>query len=561
VSKEKFFDFEKLIPITRWLQMKRQMFMLIVITVILVCNSATADTYSRQIGVNVLNYSFYLQLNDHDNKIAGETVVDLQILKDGTAQLGLDLTSPSAGLGMSVLEVSSEGAPLPFRHQLDRLTFNLPPPFKACARRQFKIRYQGTPAAGLRIGANRRGERTFFSHNWPDKARQWLPTIDHPYDKATSEFIVDAPTRYQVVANGLIQEETDLGDGIRRTHWKQSQPIASWLNALGVAPFASHHAGSVRGIPLQTWVAPQDRNLGFQSFEPPMRQALEFYSERIGPYPYQKLGAVAAPGVNGGMEHASLVFYGEESVTGQPATDLVAHEVAHQWFGDSVTQVDWNDVWLSEGFATYFALLFTEHYIGREAFLAGLSRSRDIIFAYEASNPQATVVHRNLADMSQVIHPLIYNKGAWTLHMLRGIIGDSAFTEGIRDYYSAYRDANASTDDLRRVVERGSGKELAWFFDQWLNHPGSPTLAGAWWHDAPAKRLVVELTQIQPGDLYRLPLEIGILTAANTALSLVKVDMKTRQQRFEILCEHQPTSVVIDPNSWVLLRSTLERRR
>jgi len=182
---------------------------------------------------------------------------------------------------------------------------------------------------------NKYGERTFFSANWPDKARQWLPMIDHPSDKATSEFLITAPARYQVVANGLLEEEIDLGDGRRLTHWKQPVPIASWLNNIGVAAC----------VPPETWVFHQDREAGIRTVETPTRQAIEFYSDRIGPYPYEKLADVEASGMDGGMEHASEIFYGEKSVANRPAFSLVAYEKAHQWFGDSVTEKDWDDVW------------------------------------------------------------------------------------------------------------------------------------------------------------------------------------------------------------------------
>ena len=304
--------------------------------------------------------------------------------------------------------------------------------------------------------------------------------VDHPSDKATSEFLIDAPAHYQVVANGLLEEEIDLGDGRRLTHWKQSVPIASWLNAIGVAQFASHHAGIVKGVPLQTWVFHQDREPVIPALEQPGRRVLEFYSEHVGPYSYEKLAGVQAAGVSGGTEHASAIFYGERNVSGRGVTNLVAHEVAHQWFGDSVTERDWDDVWLSEGFATYFTLLFLEHDSGRDAFVAGLKRSRDIVFATESRNPSLAVIHDNLADMRRVLNRLVYQKGGWMLHMLRGELGTDTFWAGIRDYYRRYRDRNASTDDFRRVMEESSGKDLSWFFQQWLKRAGSPELEGSW---------------------------------------------------------------------------------
>ena len=137
------------------------------------------------------------------------------------------------------------------------------------------------------------GDRTFFGENWPNLVRHWLPMIDHPYDKATGEFVVTAPSQYQVVANGLLIEELDLPNGMRRTHWKQSVPIASWLYTIGVARFSSHIAGAIDGVPIQTWVFPQDREPGSQLFEDTSRRAMTFFISSIGPYSYEKLANVA----------------------------------------------------------------------------------------------------------------------------------------------------------------------------------------------------------------------------------------------------------------------------
>ena len=304
------------------------------------------------------------------------------------------------------------------------------------------MRYRGKPASGLYASKNSHGDRGIFSVNWPNLARQWLPIIDHPYDKATSEFLITAPAKYQVVANGLLQEERDLGDGTRVTHWKQSVPIASWLNAIGVAQFAVRRFGTAAGIPLQTWVPTRIGIRASPRFETPTRQAMEFFIDHIGPYPYEKLANVwaSAPGFGGGTEHASAIFYG------LPLGDQcrLAHEIAHQWFGDSITEKDWDDVWLSEGFATYFTLLSTEHYQGRDALVAGLKNSRGRVLALEKQRPELTVAHNNLADMSKVLNQIVYQKGGWVLHMLRGQIGTDKFWAGIRDYYRRYRDGNAS---------------------------------------------------------------------------------------------------------------------
>lgn len=514
---------------------------------------AATDTYPRQQGVDVQHYRFTLALNDSTDEIAGETTVTVRFTKTGLTSFFLDLATTANGKGMMVTGVTSDSAPLRYTHTDNHLTIALPTATRTGELRRFTILYHGIPASGLYIGLNRYKERAFFSWNWPDKARQWLPMIDHPSDKATSEFVITAPARYAVVANGLLQEEALLGDGRKLTHWKQSVPIASWLNAIGVEQFAVHHAGIVKGVELQTWVAHQDRDKGITTFEEPARQAMEFYSEHIGPYSYEKLANVSAAFGGGGTEHASAIFYGEKVVSSVPATAIVAHEVAHQWFGDSVTESDWDDAWLSEGFATYFTLLFTEHYSGRDAFVAGLVRARATALGAE-KRLNEPVVHRNISDLHGVIPPLVYQKGGWVLHMLRAQLGTDTFWKGIREYYARYRNSNASTDDLRRVMEEVSGQKLDWFFDQWLNRNMSPSLDGRWSYDTAAKKISIDLAQTQAGAAYRLPLEIGIVgDSAGVAPQITKVEMTALKQHFDIPADRAPKDVVLDPNTWVLM--------
>jgi aminopeptidase N len=186
------------------------------------------------------------------------------------------------------------------------------------------------------------------------------------------EFIVTAPNHYQVISNGLKVEETNLSNGKRLTHWKQSVPIASWLFVLGAADFAVQYVDTFDGKSIETWVYRQDRDDGFYDFAEPTKKVLEFYSNYIGPFSYEKLANIQSNSVGGGMEAASAIFYGDKSVTGNRSIrwrNVVIHEIAHQWFGNAVNEYDWDDVWLSEGFATYFTLLFIEHAYGRDVFL------------------------------------------------------------------------------------------------------------------------------------------------------------------------------------------------
>ena len=515
---------------------------------------ARADTYPRQPGVDAVHYVFRLTLlTDETNEIRGDATVSLKFVSDGVTEVFLDLASPAEGKGMAVSAVTSAGQSVQFTHQGDRLRIPLAAPSKAGQEIAFTIQYRGIPADGLRLIRNIHGERTAFSENWPNRARQWLPMIDHPYDKATGEFIVTAPAEYQVVANGLLVEELDLPNGQRRTHWKQSIPIASWLYALGVAHFAVHHVGVVKGVPLQSWVFPEDREKGYGVFEVTARQAIEFFSERIAPFPYEKLANVQAAGLGGGTEHATEIFYGEKGVAAGRAP--VVHEIAHQWWGDAVTERDWDDVWLSEGFATYFTHLFTLHHEGRDAFVAGLKRDINTVLQAEQKMPDTPVIHRNLSDMRRVLNRFVYQKGGWVLHMLRRLIGDDAFWTGIRAYYRRYENQNASTDEFRHMMEQASGKDLAWFFRQWLSRSGVPRLEGTWRYDAARKQVEVSLAQTQSGDPFRLPIEVGLTTNPQAPPRVERVELTDRQRTFTFPADAEPSAVVLDPGTWLLMEA------
>lgn len=528
---------------------------LIAIGVLLTCATTYADTYPRQPGIDAIHYVFRLSVDDSSNRIAGETTFTLRLTQT-VPEVVLDLTSAVDGKGMTVSDVVAAGRSVTFRHAADRLHVPLPAA-RAGEELQVVVTYSGVPANGLRLIENIHGERTMFSENWPNRARQWLPMIDHPYDKATGEFIVTAPAHYQVVANGILIEELDLPGGARRTHWKQSVPIASWLYALGVARFAVHHYDVVRGIPQQVWVFPQDRERGREIFEQAGRRAFEFFSDWIGPYPYEKLAHVQAAGIGGGTEHATAIFYGEKGVASGRAP--VVHEVAHQWWGNAVTESDWDDVWLSEGFATYFTHLYTEHFSGRDAFVRNLRADIQTIVNAQKAAPDQPVIHRNLSDMTRVLNRLVYQKGGWVLHMLRGTIGTDTFRTGIREYYRRYRDGNASTDDFRQVMEQTSGVQLSWFFDQWLKRPGMPELRGTWRYDSGTKQVHVELAQVQNGAPYRLPLEIGFVPATGPQ-RIERVELTGVSGQFAFTADSEPASVTLDPGTWVLMRAEFTKR-
>ena len=534
----------------------------------LVSSSAMVDTYPKNPNLDALNYAFTIELSDTTDMIVGELALDLRFVGPGVRAVRLDLIGISAaqgGKGMHVSGVTMNGTAVPYTHASDVLLVSLASAPAVNQRARLVVRYRGTPATGLKIGNNKYGDRTFFSDNWPNKARHWLPTIDHPYDKATSEFIVTAPSHYQVVSNGLQMETSDVPGGRRRTHWKNSVPIAPWLYVLGVARFAVQRVGTFEGKAIETWVYAQDRDAGFADFATPTKDVLAFYSDYVGPFAYERLANIQSNSVSGGMEAASAILYSEKSVTGTRSVgwrNVVIHEIAHQWFGNAVTEHDWDDVWLSEGFATYFTLLFIEHAYGRDEFVRGLQSSRNTVMAFADKNPAYTIIHNNLSRMEDVTSSHTYQKGSWTLHMLRGVVGSDAFQRGIRAYYARHFNGNATTADFRRAMEEASNQELGWFFEQWLYKPGTLKVAGTWTYDAAARQIRIALDQVQnDGSLFIMPMEIGVYRKGQPIPTIERVRLSAKSTVFTINAPTEPEDVRLDPNLWVLMDATFEKKR
>jgi aminopeptidase N len=512
------------------------------------------DPYPRNPNIDIQHYLFQVELNDSNNTIAGRTEVTI-LFKNSISSFELDLVGKSTNeKGMTVSSVTQQKKLLKFNQNNDRLSITLSSPAKAGEEITIVINYSGTPADGLVISTNKFGDRTFFGDNWPNRAHHWLPTIDHPYDKASCEFVVVAPSHYQVVANGILAETTNLPDNRTLTHWKETVNIPTKVMVIGVAQFAVTTAGVINNIPVETWVYPQNKLEGFGDFKI-ATNVISYFIEHIGPYPYQKLANVQSTTRFGGMENASNIFYFENSVTGKNEREgLIAHEIAHQWFGDSASEMDWHHVWLSEGFATYFTNLYYENTYGKEELANRMAAQRTEVVQYYTENP-APVIDTTLLDINRVLSTNSYQKGSWVLHMLRKEVGDEAFWKGIRAYYHTYKNSNALTSDFRAIMEKASGKDLKVFFDQWLRRPGQPTIAATWSYNPKKKQvdLVVKQTQTTK---FTTPLEIGVKTG-DDLMDIKTILLAEKETKFSFPAEKKPLELILDPMTWLLFEGKI----
>lgn len=529
---------------------------------------AKADNYPKNLNIDVLHYKFELKLSDENDQIYGRTSMRIFFKKDGLDKLRFDLvnqTEALLGKGMSVDSVYELAAKTNFTHANNELWIKLSKPSTANTETQLIIAYHGIPADGLRIGPTRYGDRSFFNENWPNRARHWLPTIDHPYEKATSEFLVNAPNHYQVVSNGLLMEETNLDAKTKLTHWKQNVPVSACLYVLGVAEFAVQYVGWFDGKSIQTWVYNKDRDAGFYDFAEPTKQVMGFFSDYVGPYVYEKIANVQTPSVKGGMETSSAIFYGEELVDGKRTTRLrnvVIHELAHQWFGNAVTESTWDDAWLSEGFATYFTMLFIEHAYGREEFVNQLLAARKTTYAALAKDPVYKIIDDRSPEKAPVTNGLTYQKGAWILHMLRKMMGDQAFNAGIRDYYQRFMNGNATTTDFRLAMERASGKNLQTFFNQWLYQGGYIAMKGSWKYDAASKMVKISLQQTQPNSYnFDFPVEVGLYKTGDLLPEISIHPVSSRTIELSIPAATKPEKVQLDPQTILLASWEIEEAK
>jgi aminopeptidase N len=239
---------------------------------------------------------------------------------------------------------------------------------------------------------------------------------------------------------------------------------------------------------------------------------VRFFATQVAPFPYEKLAHVQSSTRFGGMENAGAIFYSDDLFRKRGASDegVIAHETAHQWFGDAVTEREWPHLWLSEGFATYFAALWTQRARGDSAFRADMSHIRGRVLDDTMAVPTRPVIDTVTTDLLDLLNRNSYEKGGFVLHMLRGEVGDTAFFAGLRDYYIRHKHSTALTADLQSSLEKVSGKTLGGFFDQWLRRPGYPEIELTW-SDSALTSLSIGITQSGRYGLFEFPLRLALV--------------------------------------------------
>lgn len=508
--------------------------------------------------IDVQHYKYEFELTDESDIVKGRATITVKFLRPSDT-LSFDFVTKNKGNTNMTVSLAMPDATRKAQLKVTspKLFIKMNRPANTGDSVVFVIDFKGIPFDGLIISKNKFGQRTFFSDNWPDRAHYWIPCVDELTDKASVEFLVTAPAHYQVVSNGVLIEETNLSGNRKITHWREDIPLPTKVMVIGAADFAVNYPGDVNCIALSSWVFPGNKADGFYDYAA-AADVLSFMIDYIGPYAFKKLANIQSLTIFGGMENASAIFYAEGSISGKRNhMELIAHEIAHQWFGNMATEKNFAHLWLSEGFATYMATMYLGKLYGADTARSMLRTDRLQVFDFTRSFNHPVV--DSVSPYLELLNANSYQKGGWILHMLHHLLGDAVFQKAVQTYYATYSGKNAETRDLQKVFENVSGKNLEQFFRQWLYTPGVPRLEMKWKYIAGQQQLQLSIRQMQKS-VYEFPLELLIETASgNTHLETVQVNQS--QQNFSFSLNEKPSFIKADPNVNLLFEGSVSELR
>lgn len=516
---------------------------------------------------HAIHYKLVLSFDETKGEVIGADTVTFTPLGDQFSTLELDSS------GLTIDSVSgSGGKKLSFTTPPDKLVIALGHAVPLGTEASVTIKYHGYPERGLYFVHPDRGYPKTVAEIWSQGEEEdnhyWFPCYDYPNDKATSEVIGTVPEDQTLVSNGKL--ESVIADKAHRTrifHWKIDQPHSTYLTSITVGPFNKYEQ-TWKGVPVEYFVAPSiDRETALRSFggTPDM---IEFYAQKTGvPYPYAKYAQSAMEDFGGGMENISATtqtartLHDERAELDYKSEGLVAHELAHQWFGDMVTCKSWSDIWLNEGFATFWETLYHRHHDGDDEYKLELLHNRDSYFNEDEHRYRRPIVDHNYSHNQDMFDATTYPKGGWVLSMLKYVLGDDAFFRGIHHYAETYKWKNADTHDFQEAMQDATGQNLDWFFNEWLYKAGYPEYKVTASYDPGKKIETVTVEQTQKLDeltpLFTMPVVIDITTAGGVEAHRVTISEKT--QTFQWGVNSIPLMVRFDPNDYILKKLDFAR--
>lgn len=518
---------------------------------------------------DVQNYIIRVGFDRPSKKVIGDTTVQFKPLKPGFTQAELD----AVGLKFDSVTLDPSGTELKYRTTSDKVIVTLDKAYSPVDTISIRFKYATTaPRKGVYFVDETRENAVdvpyqIWTQGEAEEARYWFPSFDFPSDKATSEEFITAEKGQTVVANGEELGQEDNADGTVTHHFKMSIPYSAYLTSFVIGTYVKQ-SDSHGNIPLGFYVYPGKESIVPIAFSR-TKDMMQAFEEVTGiPFPYNKYDQTIVRNFNfGGMENITAttladteVFFANFDFGKATVQDLVSHELSHSWFGDMVTCKNWSELYLNEGFADFMESVAREKLYGRDSYNRKIRADAEQFMVDDAVNKRRHGLFNRLADPSNdsLFDTTTYQKGGTVIHTLRQYIGDDAFWKGINAYLNAHKFDNVETADLRKAMEQASGKDLGWFFEQWVYGAGYPKLTVAQNWTPGTKTLRLTVTQTQPLDkitpaAFRLPMDLVIKTASDTVTK--PIDIKKRVEILTFKLDGKPTELSLDPQDKIPLKT------
>jgi len=520
--------------------------------------------YTRDKQFNLHHIKIEVAIDHPKGKITGTSSLTLSPVLDGLESVTLD------AVDLKILGVKLNGSQsLEFDPGNETFRVKFASALKAGQQVTLAVDYEGHPRKGLYFVGPDAGYPGKMPQIWTQgedmDTRYWAPCYDFPNLRATSEVIATVPEKWFALSNGkLVKTTHNQAHGTKTYHWSQQQPHVTYLITLAAGEFVELD-DSKNGIPMRYYVPPgmeekARRTLGNTP------KAMDVFQKLIGiPYPWDKYDQICVEDfIFGGMENTSattltdMVLHDARAHLDFTADPLVAHELAHQWFGDLLTCKDWSHAWLNEGFATYFEALFTEQHLGEDEFKLEMFHNAQNYFGEDGGRYRRPIVTRVYDDPVELFDRHLYEKGSLVLHMLRYLLGDDLFFRSIKRYVEKHRNGVVDTEDLRRAIEETTGKTMERFFDQWVHKAGHPNFKVSYAWDDDTKLATVVIAQTQEADaetsIFHMPVVVDFHWEGGS--KSFKFNLEEKEHRYHIPLEKKPLMARFDPSNRIL--KTLE---
>lgn len=543
------------------------------------CQPAVAQngqtSFDRPRTFDVQNYTLRVRFDRAKKVVFGDTTVSLTPLSGELRQVDLD----AVGMTFTSVKLNESPNQASYKTTAAKITITLDRAYRPGEVINLRFVYSTKPKKGIYFipaeienGKEVRSEQ-IWTQGEAEEARYWFPSFDFPSDKATTEEFINAQKDETVIGNGEFVDKTDEADGTVTHHFKMDIPHSTYLVSFVIGKY-TRASDEARGVPLGFYVYPGKENIVPLAFSDTGKM-LAAYEDLTGvKFPYKKYDQTIVSGFQefSGMENITAttladteVFFANFEFGRATVEDLVSHELAHSWFGDLVTCQNWSELWLNEGFATFMEAASREKLFGRDSYIRKLKADVATFMADEAINKRRHALVNQFAKPDNSLFDITtYQKGGAVVHMLREEVGNDVFWKAINIYLNRHKFANVRTSDLQKAMEETSGKNLDWFFRQWAYSSGYPKLNLSRSYNPTSKTLTITLTQTQAAAagtplVYRLPMEVAIMTDSGTTTEHLVLDKRTAKFTFKV--DGQPKTVKLDPREAIILKSVKELGR